>query len=58
MACNLAPTFNVLFRYFLCTLPDDTIDIDITVHMLKGIQNFRKDWTMQVFKCGSWGMEV
>ena len=43
MACNLAPTCSFLFRYFLCTLPEDMIDIDITVYMLKGICTFMKD---------------
>ena len=58
MACNLAPICNFLFRYFLCTVPEGRIDIDITVHMLKGIPTFRKDQTMQVSKCSPWGMKI
>ena len=36
MACDLEPTCNFL-GYFSCTLPEDTIDVDITGHSLKGI---------------------
>ena len=58
MACDLAPTCNFLFGYILCTLLDDTVDIDITVHVLKGIHTFRKDQTIQLSKHSPWGMEV
>ena len=58
MPCNLAPACNLLFGYFSCTLLEDTIDVNITVHMLKGIHTFRKDWTMQVSKCSPWGRGV
>ena len=57
MACDLAQNCSFLFRYFLCTLPEDLIDIDITVHMLKGIHTFKKDST-QVSRCSLWGLEV
>ena len=58
MACNLDPTCNLLFGYLLCSLPEDMIDVDITVHMLKGIHTFRKDWIMQISRCSPWGMGV
>ena len=56
MACDLAPNCNFLFSYFSGTLLKDMIDIDITMHMLKGIHTFRKYQTMQVSKCSPWGM--
>ena len=36
MACGLELTCNFLFGYCSYTLPEDTIGIDITVHMLRG----------------------
>ena len=30
MACDLAPQCNVLYRFFQCQLPEDTIDITMT----------------------------
>ena len=42
MPCDLAPNCNYLFRYFSCTLPGDMVDVDITMHTLKGINTFRK----------------
>ena len=58
MACNLAPTCNYLFGYFLCTLLEDMIDVDITMYMMKDIHTFRKDKTMQISKCSPWRMGV
>ena len=58
MACNLELTCKFLFGYFLCTLPEDMIDIDITVHIMKGIHTFRKDQSMQISRCSLWGMGV
>ena len=58
MACDLAPNCNFLFWYFSCTLPEDMIDVDITVQMLKGNHTLRKDRSIQVSKCSPWGMEV
>ena len=58
MACDLEPTCNFLFGYFLCTLLEDMIDADITMHMLKGIHTFRKEINMQISRCSPWDMEV
>ena len=57
MACNLAPNYNFHFGYFSCTLLEDMIDVDITVHMLKGTHTFRKDRSTQVSRCSPWGTE-
>ena len=41
-----------------CTLPEDTINVDIKGHTLKGIHTFRKDGTTQISRFSPWGMEV
>ena len=58
MASDLGPTCNFLFEFFLCTLPEDMINVDITVSTLKGIHTFRKDRNTQISRCSPWGMEV
>ena len=42
MACDLAPQCNFLYEFFQCNLPEDTIDVEVTVRTLRGIHNFRK----------------
>ena len=37
MTCDLKPTCNIPFGFFTCNLPEDTNDVDITVHTLKVI---------------------
>ena len=58
MACNLAPQCSFLYGFFQCDLPEDTIDVEITVRTLKGIHNFRKDCTSQKSTCTPWGLQV
>ena len=58
MACDLEANCNFLYGLFLCTLPGDTIAVDMTVHTLKGIHTFRKDRNTQISRCSPWGLEV
>ena len=58
MVYNLEPACNFLFRYILCTVPKDTIDVDNTVHILKGIHFLRIDQSTQISRCSLWGTEV
>ena len=58
MACDLESTCNSLFGFFLCTLLEDMINVDIKVCSLKGIQTFRKDRNTQISRYSPWGMEV
>ena len=58
MACNLEANCNFLHGFFSCTLPEDTIDVDITLHNLKGIHTFRKDRNTQVIKCSPWTSKI
>ena len=41
--------------FFQCHLPEDTIDVEITVRTLKGILTFRKDCSSQSSVCSPWG---
>ena len=58
MDCKLNPQCNFLYRFFKCNLPDDTIDMEITVRTLKGIHKFRTDHATQSSMCSSWGSQV
>ena len=51
MACDLKPSCDSLFGYFCCALPEDTIDIELTVRTVKGIHTFWKDHTTQSTTC-------
>ena len=52
MQCGL------VYGFFKCALPEDTIDVPLKVHTLKGIHTFRKDYKLQTAKCSPWGTEV
>ena len=54
MACDLDPQCNFLYRDFTCNLPEDTIDMDVTVHTLKGIHTFWKYCNTQTSSCSPW----
>ena len=58
MASDLAPNCSFLFGCFLCNLPEDMIDVKITMYMLQGIPTFSKDRNNQISKCSPWGIEV
>ena len=38
MQCDL------MYGFLKCALQEDTIDVDLKVHTLKGIHTFRKDY--------------
>ena len=58
MGCDLAANCNFLFGFFSGTLPEDTIDVDLTVHTLPGIHTFRKDRNTQAIKYSPWGTKI
>ena len=58
MACNLEANCNFLYGFFSCTLPEDTINVDITVCTLKGIHIFKKHRNIQVIKCSAWTSKI
>ena len=58
MACNLNPQCNFLYGFLRCNLPEDTIDMEVTVRTLKGINNFRRDHATQSSTWSLWGSLV
>ena len=58
MACDLSPQCNFLYGFFKCQLPEDTIDVEITVRTLTGIHTFRKDCTIQSSICSLWCSQI
>ena len=55
IACSLKPQCNFLYRFFTCNLPENTIDVEVTVHTLKGIHIFRRDCNTQASMCSPMG---
>ena len=55
MACNLEPQRNFIYGFFQSNLPEDTIDMEVTVRTLKGMHTFRKDHVTQSSMCSLWG---
>ena len=47
MACEISPICDFLFGSIETNLPVDTVDIELTVQMVKGIYTYRKDDTME-----------
>ena len=58
MACDLAPQGNFLYGFFQCQLPEDTIDAEITMRMIKGIHTCKKECSNQTSSCSPWGLQV
>ena len=58
MACVLMPQCNFLYEYFQCQLPEDTIDMEVTVRTMKGIHMFKRDHSTQVISCRPWTSQL
>ena len=58
MACDLSPQCNLLYGFFSCQLPEDTICIEITVRTLKGIHSFRKYCATQSSSCSPLNLQT
>ena len=54
MACVLTPQCNFLYGYFQCQLPEDTIEVEVTVQTTKGIHTFKRDHSTQLISCRPW----
>ena len=52
MQCDL------MYGFLKCALPEDTIDVDLKVCMLKGIYTFKKDYKSQTSKSSLCRAEV
>ena len=49
MAREISPVCNFIFGSIWTGLPMDTVDVELTVRMVKGIYTYRKDHTAMVF---------
>ena len=58
MACEVLTQCNLIFGILRCTLPQDTIDVDLKVCSLQGIHTYKKDRSIQVIKCSPCGANV
>ena len=58
MMCDLLSQCNFLYGFFNCQLPEDTIDIEVTVRTLKGINTYRGKCTSQKSTCSPWSPQV
>ena len=58
MACDLDPQCIFLYGYFTHNLPEDTIDVEVTVCTLKRICTFRKYHNTKTSTCSPWGTLV
>ena len=58
MTCNLEPQCNFLYGFFLCKLLEDTIDMEITMRMMKGIHTFKKVCNNKTSSCSPLGLQV
>ena len=54
MACDVKPACDFVFGFLRCTLPMDTIDVELTVRTVQGIHTFRKDHTSESATCSPW----
>ena len=51
MACDLKPACNFFFGFLWCTIPMDTIDVELPVQTVQGIHTFRTDHTTESSTC-------
>ena len=58
MACNLATNCNFLFGFFSFNLPEDKIDVGLTVNALHGIHTFKRYINTKMTKCSPWVTEI
>ena len=58
MACELKPSCDFLFRFCQCAFPEDTIYIEVTVRMVKGIHTYRTDHTTKSGTCSPWSRQM
>ena len=54
MAHEVAMQYNLILRFLKCALPEDTIDVDLKFHTLKGIHIFKKDYKSHTSRCSPW----
>ena len=50
MASQITPTYNFIFGFLSCDLPEDTIDTDLKNCMIRGIHTYKEDRDSQINK--------
>ena len=58
MACEISPICNFLFGSIRTNLWMDTVDVELTVQMVKGIYTYRKDHTVDSMIFTAWNKKV
>ena len=58
MACELLTKCDLFYGFLKYAFAEDTIDVDLKVHTLKGIHTFKKDYKSQATKCSPLGTGV
>ena len=58
MVHDISPICNFLFEPLRMTLPTDTVDVELTVWIVKGIYTYRKDHTIKSMIFIQWSKMV
>ena len=58
MASEITPTCDLVLGYLRCNLLNDTIDIDLKIHTLRGIHTCKKDRSSHINRYSPWGSEI
>ena len=58
MACEITPTCVFIFGLIRTCLLTETVDVELTVWIVKGIYTYRKDHTMESMTSALWSKKV
>ena len=58
MAGEISPICNFIFGSILTGLPTDTVDVELTIKMVKGIYTYRKDHMAESMVFSPWSRTV
>ena len=58
MASQINPVCDLAFRFLKCDLPEDTVDIDLKIHTIRGILTYKEDYDSHTNKFRPWGIHV
>ena len=58
MDFNLKAHYNLNFHYPCYAIPEDTVDVEMTIQMVDGIYTYRRDQTTQMTSYSQWSRQV
>ena len=58
MAREISPVCDFIFGFIRTSLLTDTVDVDLTVRMVKGIYTYQKDHTVESMIFTPWSKNV